>query len=297
MGKRVLRKILTPLDGSKTAETVLPYIKYLASQFDSKIEVLGVGIGNKNRRVNRLLNEYIDIAVSNLNAEKIEAEAVVIYGSAADKILNYSKQNDIDLIIMATHGRSGVKRWWMGSVAEKIISQSITPVLLIPSKKKRATQTKKITSIDQILIPLDGSNIGQAALDHIEHVARKTRAAINLIQVISTSGSMEASLLGNANWDSFFKAMRKAASDYLESLVEELKGHGISAKYDILIGNPAAEIIEYARKNKADLIAMSTHGRTGLARWVLGSTADKVLHGAGMPMWLVRPQKMKMLAK
>ena len=297
MGKRVLRKILIPLDGSKTAETVLPYIRYLASQFDSKIEVLGVGIGNKNRRVNRLLNEYIDNTVSNLNAEKIETEAVVIYGSAADKILNYSKQNDIDLIIMATHGRSGVKRWWMGSVAEKIISQSITPILLIPSKKKKVTQTKKITSIDRILIPLDGSNIGQAALDHIELIARETGAAINLIQVISTSGSMEASLLGNANWDSFFKAMRKAASDYLESLVGELKGHGISAKYDILIGNPAAEIIEYAKKNKADLIAMSTHGRTGLARWVLGSTADKVLHGAGMPMWLVRPQKMSMLAK
>ena len=297
MGKRVLRKILIPLDGSKTAETVLPYIKYLASQFDSKIEVLGVGIGNKNRRVNRLLNEYIDNTVSNLNAEKIETEAVVIYGSAADKILNYSKQNDIDLIIMATHGRSGVKRWWMGSVAEKIISQSITPILLIPSKKKKVTQTKKITSIDRILIPLDGSNIGQAALDHIELIARETGAAINLIQVISTSGSMEASLLGNANWDSFFKAMRETASDYLESLVEELKGHGISAKYHILIGNPAAEIIEYARKNKADLIAMSTHGRTGLARWVLGSVADKVLHGAGMPMWLVRPQNMSMLVK
>jgi len=297
MGKRVLRKILIPLDGSKTAETVLPYIRYLASQFDSKIEVLGVGIGNKNRRVNRLLNEYIDNTVSSLNAEKIETEAIVIYGSAADKILNYSKQNDIDLIIMATHGRSGVKRWWMGSVAEKIISQSITPVLLIPSKKKKVTQTKKIISIERILIPLDGSNIGQAALDHIELIARETGAAINLIQVISTSGSMEASLLGNANWDSFFKAMRETASDYLESLVEELKGHGISAKYDILIGNPAAEIIEYARKNKADLIAMSTHGRTGLARWVLGSVADKVLHGAGMPMWLVRPQNMSMLVK
>jgi len=297
MGKRVLRNILIPLDGSKTAETVLPYIKYLASRFNSKIEVLGIGIGNKNRRVNRLLNEYIDNTVSDLNAEKVEAEAVVIYGSAADKILNYSKQNDTDLIIMATHGRSGVKRWWMGSVAEKIISQSITPVLLIPSRKKKATQTKKITSFDRILIPLDGSDIGQAALNHIELVARETGAAINLIQVISTSGSMEASLVGNANWDSFFKAIREAASDYLGSLVEELKGHGISAKYDILIGNPAAEIIEYAKKNKVDLIAMSTHGRTGLARWVLGSVADKVLHGAGMPMWLVRPQKMSMLVK
>jgi nucleotide-binding universal stress UspA family protein len=297
MGKRVLRKILIPLDGSRTAEAVLPYIKYLTSRFNSETEVLGVGIGNRNRRVNRLLNEYIDNTVSNLKAAEIEAEAVIIYGSAADKILNYSKQNDIDLILMATHGRSGVKRWWMGSIAEKIISRSITPILLVPSKKQKSTQIKEITSIDRILIPLDGSTTGQTALDHIELIARETGATISLIQVISTSGSMEVNLLGSANWNGFFKAVKGAASDYLQCLVEELKGHGISAKYDILVGNPAAEIIEYARKNKVDLIAMSTHGRTGLARWVLGSVTDKVLHGAGMPMWLVRPQKMSMIAK
>jgi nucleotide-binding universal stress UspA family protein len=284
MGKRVLRKILVPLDGSRTAEAVLPYIKYLIPRFNSKIEVLGVGIGNRNRRVNRLLNEYIDNTVSNLKAAEFEAEAVIIYGSAADKILGYSKQNDIDLILMATHGRSGVKRWWMGSVAEKIISQSITPILLVPSKKQKSTQMKKITFIERILIPLDGSNTGQAALDHIELIARETGATISLIQVISTSGPMETNLLGNANWDSFFKAMRGAASDYLQSLVEELNGNGINANYDILVGNPAAEIIECARKNKVDLIAMSTHSRTGLARWVLGSVTDKVLHGAGMHM-------------
>jgi len=297
MRKRVLRKILVPLDGSKTAESVLPYIKYLASQFDSKIEVLGVGIGNRNRRVNRLLNEYIENTASNLSAEKFESAAVVIYGSATERILSYSKQNDIDLIIMATHGRSGVKRWWMGSVAQKVISQSITPVLLIPSTKQKAAQMKKVISIDQILIPLDGSNTGQAALDYIEFIARETKAVVRLIQVISTSGSMETNLVVHANWNGFFEAMKGAASDYLESLVEELQGHGISANYDILIGNPAAEIIAYARKNKVDLIAMSTHGRTGLARWVLGSVTDKVLHGARMPMWLVRPQKMSMLAK
>ena len=297
MGKSLLRKILIPLDGSKTAETVLPYIKYLASRFDLKIEVLGVGIGSKNRRVNLLLNDYINNTVSSLHNERTEAEAIIIYGSAADKILSYSKQNDIDLIIMATHGRSGIKRWWMGSVADKIISQSITPVLLVPSKTRKVTQMKKSISIDQILVPLDGSDIGQAALDYIELVAKETGAAITLIQVISTPNSMETSLLGNATWDSFSKEMREAASNYLGSLVEELKGHGITAKYDIPIGNPAAEIIEYARKYKFDLIAMSTHGRTGLARWVLGSIADKVLHGAGMPMWLVRPSKMSMIAK
>ena len=127
MTKRVLRKILVPLDGSKTAEGVLPYVKYLAKRFGSEVEVLGVGIGRKDRRVNRLLGDYIESTASSLCDEKIETAPVIIYGSAAEKILGYSKQNDSDLIIMATHGRSGVTRWWMGSVTEKIVSKAITP--------------------------------------------------------------------------------------------------------------------------------------------------------------------------
>jgi nucleotide-binding universal stress UspA family protein len=293
MTKRVLRKILVPLDGSKTAEGVLPYVKYLAKRFGSEVEVLGVGIGRKDRRVNRLLGDYIESTASSLCDEKIEAAPVIIYGSAAEKILGYSKQNDSDLIIMATHGRSGVTRWWMGSVTEKIVSQAITPVLLIPSKKQKTARVKRGgASISKILIPLDGSDTGQAALDHVELVARETNASIHLIQVIAPPGAMETSVFGNAEWDSFFKAMQDAANDYLGNVIDSLKAKGITAKYDIVIGDPAHEIIKSATKGKVDLIAMSTHGRTGIARWVIGSVADKVLHGARMPMWLVRPHKM-----
>lgn len=296
MAKRVLRKILVPLDGSKTAESVLPYVKYLAKRFGSEVEVLGVGIGRKDRRVNRLLGDYIESTTSNLRDEKIDAAPVIIYGSAADKILSYSKQNDSDLIIMATHGRSGVTRWWIGSVADKIISQAITPVLLIPSKKQKAAQAKKgDVSISKILVPLDGSDTGQAALDHVELVARETNASVHLIQVISPPGAMEISVFGNAEWDSFFKAMQDAANDYLGSIIDGLKAKGITAKYDIVIGDPAHQIIKSAAKDKVDLVAMSTHGRTGIARWVIGSVADRVLHGARMPMWLVRPPKMSII--
>lgn len=296
MAKRVLRKILVPLDGSKTAESVLPYVKYLAKRFGSEVEVLGVGIGRKDRRVNRLLGDYIESTTSNLRDEKIEAAPVIIYGSAADKILSYSKQNDSDLIIMATHGRSGVTRWWIGSVADKIVSQAITPVLLIPSKKQKAAQVKKgDVSISKILVPLDGSDTGQAALDHVELVARETNASVHLIQVISPPGAMETSVFGNAEWDSFFKAMQDTANDYLRSIIDGLKAKGITAKYDIVIGDPAHQIIKSAAKDKVDLVAMSTHGRTGIARWVIGSVADRVLHGARMPMWLVRPPKMSII--
>jgi len=295
MAKRVLRKILVPLDGSKTAESVLPYVKYLATRFGSGIEVMGVGVGRKNRRVNRLVDDYINTTASSLRSEKVEADPVIIYGSAADRILSYSKQNDIDLIIMATHGRSGVTRWWMGSVAEKVVSQAITPVLLIPSKKQKASQAKRDASISKILVPLDGSDTGQAALDHVELVARETGASVHLLQVISPPGAMETSVFGNAEWDSFFKAMQDAANDYLGSVIEGLKGKGITAKCDIVIGDPADQIIESAEKNKVNLIAMSTHGRTGIARWVLGSVADKVLHGAKIPMWLVRPPKVSII--
>ncbi|MBM3148713.1 MAG: universal stress protein, partial [Chloroflexi bacterium] len=279
-------------DGSKTAESVLPYVKYLAKRFGAEVEVLGVGIGRKSRRVNRLLDDYVESTTANLRDENLEATPVIVYGSAADKILSYSKQNDIDLIIMATHGRSGVTRWWIGSVAEKIVSQVMTPVLLIPSMKQKTRKAKGgDISISKILVPLDGSDTGQAALGHVELVARETNAAVHLIQVISPPGAMETSAFGSAEWDNFLKVMQDAANDYLGGIIDSLKAGGITAKHHIVVGNPANEVIKFAEKGKVDLIAMSTHGRTGIARWVIGSVADKVLHGARKPMWLVRPPK------
>ena len=288
-----LKEIIVPLDGSGEAETVLPYLRDLAPRFDSQVHVLGVGIGRKTRRVNRLLEDYINRITDGLRSDNIKAEPVIRYGIAADKILDFTLEKEIDLIIMATHGRSGITRWWMGSVAEKVISEATAPVLLVRSKRPGKTGTAgKLHFLHKILAPLDGSDIGEAALPYAETLAVNSQASVDLLQIISPPGTVEASLLGGPDWRKFIKAMHDAGENYLKSIAEKLRGNGIKSAYEVVTGDPADKIVEYAEDKKASLIAMSTHGRTGLARWVLGSVADKVLHSARMPILLVRSPKM-----
>jgi len=295
MTKKILQldQILVPLDGSKEAEGVLQYVRELAPRFGSRVYIAGIGIGTKTRRVNLLLEEYINRTANELKAHSIKAEAVICYGNAAEKILDLTAEKEIDLIIMATHGRSGITRWWMGSVAEKVISEATSPVLLIRSKRKRtADVSEKRQVIHKILAPLDGSDIGEVALPYLEAIAATSKASVNLLQVVSPPGTVEANLLGGPDWRKFVKAMHDAGDIYLKNIADRLSGKDIKITYEVITGDPADKIVEYAAANSFSLIAMSTHGRTGLARWVLGSVADKVLHGARIPILLVRSPKM-----
>jgi nucleotide-binding universal stress UspA family protein len=288
-----LQEILVPLDGSREAESVLPYLRDLAPRFGSRVHILGVGIGKKTRRVNRLLEDYLKRTANNLHNDDIKAEPVMSYGVAVDKILDFAVEKKIDLIIMATHGRSGIKRWWMGSVAERVISEATAPVLLVRGKRPGKTGTaSKPHSIHEILAPLDGSDIGEAALPYAEILAINSRASIKLLQVITPPGTVEASLLGGPDWRKFIKSMHDAGENYLKSVAEKLVSKRVKATYEVVSGDPADKIVEYAEDKTISLLAMSTHGRTGLARWVLGSVADKVLHSARIPILLVRSPKM-----
>ncbi len=295
MTKKTLQidQLLVTVDGSKEAEAVLPFVRELAPKFGSHVHVLGVGIGQKSRRVNRLLDEYVNRTANELHTQDIKAEPIVLYGNAADKILDFTAENEIDLIIMATHGRSGITRWWMGSVAEKVISEATAPVLLVRSKRSRVSDASdKRVTIHKILAPLDGSDIGEVALPYAEAIAVRSQATLNLLQIVSPPGTAEANLLGGPDWRKFVKAMHDAGENYLKSVSERLTTRNVKVTYEVLTGEPADKIVEYATANGVSLIAMSTHGRTGVARWVLGSVADKVLHGARIPILLARSPRM-----
>ena len=287
-----LQKILVTLDGSEVAESVLPYIRSLAPSFGSHIYAMGSAMGKKDRRVNRLLEDYINRIASSLREEGLKADPVVLYGSAVDKILDHADKNNIDLIVMATHGRSGISRWWIGSVAEKVISATKTPMLLVPARKADKIKAASKQAISKIVVPLDGSDTGQAALPYAEILARELGASINLIQIIPSPGTMDPSMPGGSYWIKFVEAVSDTAKYYLAGIAEKLSNQGIRITYEVITGDPAYKIAEYAEQAKSSLIAMSTHGRTGIARWVLGSVTDKVLHSSKVPILIVRPPKM-----
>ncbi|MFA5078937.1 MAG: universal stress protein, partial [Dehalococcoidia bacterium] len=314
----MFKKILVPLDGSTEAETVLPYVRDIAIRFDSEVEILGVGLGSKRRRVNQLLDNYVHHAVDHLQKHEITCRAVLLYsdphrnfldyrevtagpnqikargemlyGGPPETILAYSSDHQMNLIIMATHGISGLRRWWLGSVFEKVVSRATMPVLGIHSKQVREMERDRKAVFKRILAPLDGSETGGAAMHDAEALALKSGASMVLVHVLPAPHAVEARWLG-PEFSEFVKAMHDAGQKYLDKVEARLSARGINVQVRIVSGDPAGKIIEVAREEKADLIAMSTHGRSGIARWVLGSVADKILHESKIPMWLVRPRQ------
>jgi nucleotide-binding universal stress UspA family protein len=312
----MFKKILVPLDGSAEAETVLPYVRDIACRFASEVDILSVGLGSRRRRVNQLLDDYVHHAVENLQKEHVICRAVllysntengigeaeiavgqsvqargkVLYGGPADNILDYAQKHHISLIVMATHGLSGLRRWWLGSVFEKVVSGSVIPVLGIHSKHSKEVDKDKSIAFKRILTPLDGSDTGEAALRDAEALALKTGASMVLLHVIPEPHVIEARILGPEFVD-FVKAMHDSGEKYLKKIETRLTDKGIDVTVKIIAGDPAVKIVDQARHEKADLIAMSTHGRSGIARWVLGSVADKILHESKIPLWLVRPRR------
>lgn len=314
----MFKKILVPLDGSVEAETVLPYVRDIATRFNSEVDILSVGMGDKRRRINHLLDDYVRHAVEHLEKHDIicrsvilyssQEEAVVsvseittpksnlkarggiVYGGPADKILEYTQKHHIDLIIMATHGVGGLRRWWLGSVSEKVVTRSVTPVLLIHSKQIKELDRDRRVTFKRILAPLDGSDTGEAALHHVVELARKTGASIILFHVIPEVHTVESRILGK-EFNKFVRAMHEAGQEYLDKVATRIAEKGIEVTTKIAHGDPAETIVDTAVIEKVDLIAMSTHGRSGIARWLLGSVADKIIHESKLPLWLVRPQK------
>jgi nucleotide-binding universal stress UspA family protein len=314
----MFKKILVPLDGSIESETVLPYVRDLAIRFGSEVDILSVGLGSKKRRVNQLLDDYVQHVVEHLQNNHINCRSVLVYsesenetidfaqvatekldirakgkvfyGGPAETILFYTQRHHVNLIIMATHGHSGLKRWWLGSVFEKVISQCTVPVLVIHSKHVREIDREHRATFRHVLAPLDGSEAGESALHDAEEVAVKTGASITLLHVIPEPHAVEARFLGS-EFTRFVKAMHDAGENYLTRTCNRLSEKGIKASYKIVYGDPAQQIIDIAAHEKNDLIALSTHGRSGITRFVMGSVADKVLHASKLPMWLVRPRK------
>ena len=148
----------------------------------------------------------------------------------------------------------------------------------------------------RILVPLDGSVFGEAALPCAEELARVSKAEIILMQSV-TPHHFEIDLAESRSphlsklSEEYIEHARAVASDYLAGIAKRLSQSGLAARSVVEIGPPAERIIACAKDNAVDVIALSTHGRSGLSALMMGSVANKVLHYAEVPVLLVRPRK------
>ena len=285
-------KILVALDGSNLAEQILPFVRWIAEP--NKIPVQLLTISDPDARAPFWPAE-VDESYLKKVAEKYfttpnRVTVAVERGEPAAVIVDCAKNDPASLIAMATHGVSGVRRWLLGSVASKVIQTAVNPQLLIRPVEDSAPSTK--AGLGSLIVPLDGSTLAETVLPHVASLARQMKLRVRLIQVYTLPKS--AFVVADGMFDQgpavFRDALRKEAEGYLGAKAEQLRAEGVEQiTTGAVEGDAAGEIIDSARAAPDNLIAMSTHGRSGVTRWVLGSVAERVIQHSGDPVLIIRP--------
>jgi nucleotide-binding universal stress UspA family protein len=304
------KRVLVPLDGSELAEVVFSYATELAARLELDLVLLHV-VDPHERDLVPLHRAYVERAAEVLRrqseelqkkadiqpkGEGVAARGELAVGHPAEEILECALRHDIDLILMATHGRSGIKRWALGSVADKVLRVSKTPVCLVRAGLSEEIVHDKWPSIT-MLVPLDGSELAELVIPHVEALAKQLGPKLVDVvllrvcepPVVSSDYPPTADLTWEEHQAREMARPTTVCEEYLAKVQEQLKGVGLKARSVVLKGKPADEITDYANKNLVNLIVMSTHGRSGIGRWAYGSVADRVLLGVSSPIFLVRP--------
>jgi nucleotide-binding universal stress UspA family protein len=284
-------KIIVPLDGSENSEKVLPYIEELAKRTHCELIFLGV-CSEHERSFEYLFKKHIQDLAVQFNNKGLKSRSVFLYGSPSEEIIKYADDNDASLIAMATHGRSGFKEWVLGGVSEKILVHSSKPILFI-SPKGEGDKAAKGTSLQKILVPLDGSELGAVTLPWAKELCKSTNGKLFLLHIIVSPSKTVGMMYYAAGFEKqLAETLREQSQEYIGGIVAELEKETLDSKFDLIEGVPSEEILNYARKNSIELIAMSTHGMTGFSRVVLGSVVHQVIHKSDIPV-LVVPAKAK----
>ncbi len=297
--------ILVPLDGSITAESAIPYAVELADNFGSQlflVEVCDPNSGDKER----YCQDYLDSVTEKVKLQLIDRKVArsvivrhqVLQGKPANEITRFSDSNSIRLIVMSRYGASGESTWFLGSIADKILRAARKSLLLVKEPPSdEVLQNNKL--IRRLVVPLDGSEYGAAALPTAKSLSQVLKAKMELLRVVVPSSPQRSDFLSftDTTIEELIAQAEKgqqqriaAAEDYLHHVEELLKESGHAVSTTVILGAPAERILDYAEENEIDLICMSSHGRSGITRWIFGSVTEKVLHTGKVPVLVVHSQ-------
>ncbi len=289
------QSILVPLDGSRVAERVLPYLEILAKASHARVHFIRVVpdpgvLGSESAE---------DQAKAMLDAEAyLEGFATtwtgsltfctdVYRGDPVETIAEEARTRKADLIVMATHGRSGIGRVLHGSVADGVVRRTCAPVLLIPAAGEHPWPTDRAA---HILVPLDGSSFAEEVLGPTTDLASTLGAKVLLLRVVEPPAYVYAAGYPHNFLEYDLETEVEAARRYLGAVAVELQKAGIAAGTLVTTGRDVAfEILEVVREQQLDAVAMATHGRSGPARAILGSVASAILRRAIVPLLIYRP--------
>ncbi|MEJ2205339.1 MAG: universal stress protein [Gemmatimonadota bacterium] len=302
----MLQSLLVPLDGSEFSERTLPLARGLAKATGASLHLAHVHVSHPpdhflsntqfhyegldmeeyDARHKREERNYLAEWESRL-ARDATVDSALLEGQVAEEIAEYAQRIGADMVLMTTHGHTGVSRMWLGSVADALVRQTTLPLLVI-HPGHHGHVPAEVLSFEHILVPLDGSDLSASVLAPAADLARATGARITLTHVVSASAVLGARIFPLLP-DDITPALDKA-QDYLEDKAEGLRADGFAVDVHVEEHEaPGRAIAAIADKLDADVIALATHGYGGLKRALLGSVADKVLRSSPLPLLVQRP--------
>lgn len=312
----MFERILVPLDGSPRAEQALPVAARIARASGGSIHLLQVfslvaNYGGGMAPVSFVTEESVDmemvqatdylrtIASSRLSGIKTTTE--VVFGLPAQYILAAAETQGVDLIVMCSHGRTGFARWALGSVAHTLAHESTVPTLILresePASLLSSTESMRPLCA---LVPLDGSELSEAALIPaarlVTALAAPARGALHLAQVAMSVPAEEEGVVSEINEETLLR-IRTYLAQVAERLQTTMKDSKLSITSSVElekdVSSALVHLAEHGERGargigSCDLIVISTHGRGGLERWVMGSVTDRILTNTKLPMLIVR---------
>lgn len=303
----MFKKILVPLDRSTIAEQAVGQAASIARGSNAEIDLVTVHVpfpfagfssepwDDKEAAVEATYLETLETELR--SGSGVRATHAVMNGEPAEHICLRALDVGADLIVMTTHGRTGLGRLWLGSVADSVVRHSRVPVLMLRPTQSSYGRAAARQAFKRILVPLDGSSLATNALGPAMDLAQATGANLVLFRVVLPLPLMTAydptmpfayqPLIVNETATAEFAAV---AQREIETLATRLRDEtGLDVSSDTIVDSRAAKaIVRFAQGHNVDVIVMSTHGR-GATRWLVGSVADKVLRGCGLPVLLQRP--------
>ncbi len=295
-------KILVPLDGSQLAEGVLPYARAFARALKIPVELFQVIEPETIATFSDPEHgRYVDVIQAGLRAGALDylepvagsfpdpsaVECSVEIGNPAEAIVHKGSAQGGTLVAMATHGRSGLRRWLLGSVAEKVLRATSNHLLLVRPTGDTKTNGG-VAKLDKALVALDGSPLAERVIMPVALLSKKIDMEVVLLRIYALPQTAYVADEYLPDMEKLREHIRAEANGYLETRVQQLQGEGLGRVSALLLeGDAAEEIIDMARRTADNLVVMCTHGRSGIGRWVLGSVTERVVRHSGDPVLVV----------
>ena len=276
-------------DGTDASVEILPYVTQLAKAIETPLALhtvididpseLPPPLSPAQIQDNLLAhaNDHLASVARSAREQGVSVSASTSMGKAAEEILRAAKDEACGLIAMATHGRNLVGRALLGSVTDKVLHASQVPVLVITPEKAQEHHGSEGPLLSSVVAPLDGSELAERSLPHVENLAQTLSLGVVLLRVVT--GTYPATYP--------LEELERQALRYLDTVARRLRDRDLKVTTQVLRGTPALAVAEFARFNPQSIIVITSHGRSGITRWLMGSVAEALVRSSGDPVMVI----------